>query len=122
LLGNEYNDVIFIDSTYKILSKKTIEKAKDKTCLALITAVNKNGKTSLLAAALMSKENKLNYEFLLKCYESIGFRKPLTVITDQHLGLIAAVEEQWKKSVKHHLCLFHIYRDIQKRLGKEIIN
>jgi len=100
-----------------VLSKKTIEKTKDNTCLALITSVNKNGRTSLLAAALMSKENKINYEFLLKCYESIGFRRPLTVLTDQHLGLISAIKEQWGNYVKHHLCLFHVYRDIQKRLG-----
>ena len=47
---------------------KIVEKKKENICLALITAVNKDGGTSLLAAALMSKESKLNYEFVLKSY------------------------------------------------------
>ena len=85
--------------------------------MALITAVDINGKTSLLAASLMNGEKKENYQFLLQSYESVGFRKPAVIITDQHLGLLSSIKEHWGNAVGHHLCLFHIYRDIQKRLG-----
>lgn len=99
------------------MSKKSSEKHKNNTCLALITAVDIHGKTSLLAAALMNGEKKENYEFFLQCYESVGYRRPSTIITDQHVSLLSSIKEHWGHSVKHHLCLFHIYRDIQKRLG-----
>jgi len=109
-----------IDSTYNVLSKKLLKKSvqdnKDM-CLAVITAINRMGKTTVLAVSLMSRENTDNYEFLLKSYEAIGFRRPTTVLTDQHPGLIAAIKKEWGDKVNHQLCLFHVYRDIQKYLG-----
>jgi len=111
--------VIFIDSTYGILPE-TSSQRKDNTCLAIIAGVTQYGKTSILAAALMTKEDKSNYTFLLKTYESVGFIRPQTVLTDQHVGLISAIKEIWGSTVSHHYCLFHVYRDIQQRLGNLI--
>ena len=114
-LGNNFNELIMIDSTYNIVSKRSNRK-KDNTCLALITCINKYGRTCALAAAIMTSENAYNYSFLLCAYESVGFRRPQTVLTDQHTALISSIKANWP-NVNHHLCLFHVYRDVQKRLG-----
>ena len=60
------------------------------------------------------KEDIESYKFALSCFEEF-FQAPDVVMTDQDPALISAISKNWDQT--HHLfCLFHIYRNIQKRL------
>ena len=66
------------------------------------------------------KENLESYKFAIASFESL-FGMPKTVITDQDPALKSVIESEWQ-TVHHLFCLFHIYRNIQKKVAKFLGN
>jgi len=107
-IGINFTDVIGIDATYNI--------CKEKVAFVIFTAINKFGQTIILMGSLISREDFQSYKFALESFEEF-FCIPATVITDQDPALKSAIDCQWK-GTKHIFCLFHIYRNIQKKVAK----
>lgn len=104
-----------MDSTYKI--------SEDVYSLTVFTCVNKYGLTSILAICFHSEENAQNFGFALQSYINAGFRAPTVLFTDRSTALLKAVHDEWiqKKIIKYHfLCIYHIYRNIQQYMGKDL--
>jgi len=102
-----------MDSTYKV--------SCDAYSLSVFVCVNKYGVTEILAICLHSEETCANFSFALKSYLLAGFRPPNVVFTDRAKALMKAVNDQWLKSyknMKHFLCIYHIFRNVQEYLGK----
>ena len=44
----------------------------------------------------------------------------MTIFTDWHRSYSPAIQEVFNGEVNHFLCIFHLYRNLQKRFGKII--
>jgi len=112
---NPINKVIGIDSTYKVCD--------DAYSMTVFVCVNKYGITEVfevLAICFHSEEKTENFSFSLESYTLAGFVPPAVVFTDRSKALVAAIRDVWVKSysgLKHFLCIYHIYRNIQEYIG-----
>ena len=82
----------------------------------IFTAINNLGQTIILMGSFIVKENFNAYKFVLSSFEEF-FGIPSTVMTDQDPALKLAIEDQWRDTY-HLFCLFHIYRNIQKKVAQ----
>jgi len=76
------------------------------------------GQTIILMGSFIVKEDFEAYKFSLQSFEEF-YGIPSTVMTDQEPALKKAIEYQWAEA-NHLLCLFHIFRNIQKNIAKHL--
>jgi len=68
------------------------------------------------------EEKTENFSFALESYIKAGFTDPDIVFTDRSKALMKAIHDQWLsryKHMKHFLCVYHIYRNLQTNLGSK---
>jgi hypothetical protein len=109
------NMVLLIDATYKT-------NALDMP-LVNFTSVDRNGDSFLVASALLTDEKYTSYKWLLEEFSSAtgDDLRPIVVFTDEDQALSKAVNEVWPDTV-HQLCWWHIVCNMQKNMGKTILN
>ena len=104
--------MIGIDSTYQV--------SCDSYSVSVFVCVNNYGVSEIAAICFHMEENSRNFSFALESYLLAGFKCPDIVFTDRSKALMKAVNDQWLqtyKNMKHFLCVYHIYRNIQEYLG-----
>ncbi|GJU33170.1 hypothetical protein Tco_1176759 [Tanacetum coccineum] len=87
----------------------------------LLSAVGRDGNNRIypIAWAVVSVENKENWSWFIKCLIDdlgIDFGAGLTIISDQHKGLIEAAKEIIPLA-EHRQCARHIYANFRKKFN-----
>ena len=103
-----FGDAIVFDSTYKT--------NKYDFPLVIISGVDNNYKTCVLAAALIHTETRESYIWVLsKFLEVMENRAPLSVVIDQDGAMRSAIKHVFPEAV-HRLCSWHLVRNCKERV------
>lgn len=96
-----FGDVLLFDSTYQ-LNRYSMP-------FVPFVSVNNYGQTVLLGCALIRREDRPTFEWILKAWKQACGRTPLSVMTDQDKAMKAAIEAVFPDAV-HAFCIWHIMR------------
>lgn len=77
------------------------------------TAVDNHNHNVIVGAALSTKENVINYTWMLQAFMQAHSKAPTLVLTDQCPAMKQAVETVFPNS-RHRLCLWHISSKLHK--------
>lgn len=106
-----FNSLLWIDATYKTNVFK----------MPLVNIVGRaaNGRTFYLACAFVSDEKESAYQWVLECLRESLHKNhiplPLTIFSDDAESLLAAIATIFP-STTSLLCIWHIQKNIEKRL------
>ena len=106
-LCQKYGDVMVFDSTYQT----------NTLCLPLacFVGITGNGRTVLLACALITDETTDTYDWVFgKLVDMAG--APTVIMTDQDLAIITSIEAILPATT-HKLCTWHMNKNLVKNLG-----
>jgi transposase-like protein len=84
--------------------------------LVLVTGINNNGITTLIAGCLLSDERGDSYLWCLKKLHDIHMISPKVVFTDGDHEIARAIAKVWPNAL-HFLCRFHIAQNVVKKLS-----
>ncbi|KAK9667988.1 hypothetical protein RND81_13G026600 [Saponaria officinalis] len=72
-------------------------------------------------AGLIAKENVVSFTCLFENYlKAMGGCYPITLITDQCLGIKAGVEKVFSGQTEHRCCMWHIMKKMPEKVGSTI--
>mmetsp|Transcript_25800 Transcript_25800/g.53640 ORF Transcript_25800/g.53640 Transcript_25800/m.53640 type:complete len:430 (-) Transcript_25800:2930-4219(-) len=87
-------------------------------CCCPFTVVDKNGKNIILAVGLIHGETTENHTWALRQFKiSFPDFNPAAIMTDSAPSIRAAVLEVYPEA-RHHLCSWHIYKNLYVKLKK----
>jgi hypothetical protein len=111
VLWSRFHDIILLDTTAKTNRHSMI--------LCVIILVDNHNHSRLVATAILSDETKDSFIWLFKSLlTATGGLVPRLLYTDADPAMIAAVNSSWP-TTKHHFCLFHIRKNLEKHfMGK----
>ncbi|CAG8615643.1 11637_t:CDS:2 [Gigaspora rosea] len=109
-------DVLIIDATYKT--------NRFLMPLIVICSVDQFGSTYPLAFALVCSETRDFYCWVMQQLSKVlmiltGDAQVATIITDRELALMSAISLVFPHA-KHQLCIWHIFKNIRKKIKKDI--
>ncbi|XP_074299404.1 protein FAR1-RELATED SEQUENCE 5-like [Silene latifolia] len=79
--------------------------------------VNHHGRSTLFAAALISRENTETFEWVFRQWLECMGKPPSIILTDQATAIGNAIKSVFGIDFPHRLCLWHIMRNAAKNLG-----
>ena len=98
-LYNKYNDVVIIDTTYNT--------NRFQMMLCIITVIDNNYKTRIVACAIIEDETVDTYRWILDSILNETDVSPRIVFSDSDPAIIRSIKEVFP-NVQHLLCIFHI--------------
>ena len=112
-LYNRYNDVIIVNSTYNTNRFQMI--------LCIITVVDNNYRTQIIACAIIEDETLDTYQWIFdSIFDTTGIFLRI-IFTDSDSSLIRSIKDIYPNA-HHLLCIFHIDLNLQKKLKGKLDN
>ncbi|KAK9751032.1 hypothetical protein RND81_02G237200 [Saponaria officinalis] len=85
------------------------------------TGVDNHKRCVTFAAGMIAKENAESFTWLFENYvKAMGGCYPVTIITDQCLGIKAGIEKVFGSITQHRYCLWHIMKKMPEKVGSAI--
>lgn len=109
----KYHDVIINDNT----AKTNVYNMP----LSVFVGVDNNGRTRLLAQAIISDETFETYQWILQCTLQATDHQPVVFFTDADPAMDAAVPIKFPDSYHAH-CIYHIGQNLPKNLKAKLGN
>ena len=106
-LYNKYNDIVIIDTTYNT--------NRFQMMLCIITVIDNNYKTRIVACAVIEDETVDTYRWILDSILNETDVSPRIVFSDSDPAIIRSIKEVFP-NVQHLLCIFHIDLNLRKNL------
>lgn len=109
-------EILFIDGTYKITDRGFT--------LLLILVEDSNGKTELVAACLLAREDEQSMRWFLQTFRSeneTACLKVKTVMTDKDMTERKVIREVLPDA-QLRLCAYHVLKAFSREVGKESTN
>jgi hypothetical protein len=106
-LYSKYSDVTIIDTTYNT--------NRFQMMLCIITVVDNNYKTRIVASAIIDDETLDTYRWLFGTILAETGISPGVIFTDSDPSMIQSIKEIYPDT-KHLLCIFHIDLNLRKKL------
>src|SRR2546425_88285 len=106
-LYNKYKNDVIIDTTYNINRFKMI--------LCIITRIDNNYKTRIVACAIIEDETVDTYRWILDSILNETDVSSRIVFSDSDPAIIRSIKEVFP-NVQHLLCIFHIDLNLRKKL------
>ncbi|KAK1388411.1 hypothetical protein POM88_016589 [Heracleum sosnowskyi] len=106
---NLFGDVLSVDATYRT--------NKYSMVFVPFIGIDNHGKSITFAAALLDKEDTMNFAWLFEVFLRIMGRPPKCIITDQCPAMRAVIPNIFPKSTIHRFCMWHIVRKFPSKLG-----
>ncbi|CAI2385530.1 unnamed protein product [Moneuplotes crassus] len=105
-LYEQYHDVIFMDATYKT--------NKHDMPLTVITGIDNEGRNTVLAYALLKKEDKEAYIWLMQTFlKFVEYNEPGIILTDFDPSMCHGIERTFEKTT-HLLCQWHVMNNFKR--------
>lgn len=99
----------------------TFDFNKYRMVFAPFTGVDNHKRCITFAAALIAKENAESFTWIFENFiKAMGGCYPITLITDQCLGIKAGVENVFKDKTEHRYCMWHIMKKLPDKVGSVI--
>lgn len=111
ILWIKYHDVIINDNTAKTNMYNMP--------LSLFVGIDNNGRTRLLAQAIVSDETFETYQWILQCALQATEKQPIVFFTDADPAMDAAIPLQFPNSYHAH-CIYHIAQNLPKNLKAKL--
>jgi hypothetical protein len=106
-LYSKYNDVVILDTTYNT--------NRFQMMLCIITVVDNNYKTRIVACAIIEDETLETYRWIFDTILTETGVYPRVIFTDLDPSMIRSIKEIYPDT-KHLLCIFHIDLNLRKKL------
>src|SRR5437773_10673020 len=106
-LYSQYNNVVIVDSTYNMNQFQMI--------LCVITVIDNNYKTRIVACAVIEDETLETYIWIFDNILTETGISPGVVFTDSDPSMIRSINEIYPNA-HHLLCIFHIDLNLRKKL------
>ncbi|CAI2386819.1 unnamed protein product [Moneuplotes crassus] len=105
-LYERYSDVIFMDGTYMT--------NKYKMPLVIFSSINNEGKNVIVGFAIVERETKETYQWLLQSMKVMNEGKePGVILTDFDAAMCHGIEKVFEKS-EHLLCQWHMMQNFKR--------
>jgi len=92
---------------------------KDKAALLVVIAAMRDGTKKVLAVESGYRESISSWAGVLRSLKERGFRPPLLVVADGHLGIWGALAEVWPEA-REQRCWNHKITNVLDRLPKRV--
>lgn len=112
-LYSKYNDVVIVDSTYNT--------NKFQMILCIVTVVDNNYKTRIVACAIIEDETLDTYHWIFDSIFNETGVAPRIVFSDSDPSLIRSIKDIYPDA-QHLLCIFHIDLNLRKKLKTKLGN
>ncbi|EXX66861.1 hypothetical protein RirG_119720 [Rhizophagus irregularis DAOM 197198w] len=112
-LYSKYNDVTIIDTTYNT--------NRFQMMLCIISVVDNNYKSRIIASAIIDDETLDTYRWLFDTILTETGISPGVIFTDSDPSMIRAIKEIYPNT-HHMLCIFHIDLNLRKKLKGKLGN
>jgi hypothetical protein len=112
-LYGKYNDVVILDTTYNT--------NKFQMMLCIITVVDNNYKTRIVACAIIEDETLDTYRWIFDTLLTETEVYPGVIFTDSDPSMSRAIKEIYPNT-HHLLCIFHIDLNLRKKLKGKLGN
>ena len=89
--------------------------------LSVFVGIDNNGRTRLLAQAIVGDETFETYQWILQCALKATEKQPIVLFTDADPALNAAIPLQFPNSYHAH-CIYHIGQNLPKNLKAKLGN
>ena len=99
ILWIKYHDVIINDNTAKTNMYNMP--------LSVFVRIDNNGRTRLLAQAIINNETFETYQWILQCISKAIEKQPIVFFTDANPAMDVAIPIQFPNSYHAH-CIYHI--------------
>ncbi|XP_052621944.1 protein FAR1-RELATED SEQUENCE 5-like [Lactuca sativa] len=108
---NSFGDVISLDATFSM--------NKYDMVFVPFTGIDNHKKCVTFGAGLLSKEDGVSYEWLLRDFLKAFRKQPQLVLSDQDPALKKAIDKVFPLT-HHRLCMWHITKKLPNKVQKEI--
>jgi transposase-like protein len=88
--------------------------------LLLFVTVAPDGRSVLLGFALINTESSSDIVWASEHMRSLLGHQPEVILTDEHASFPDAIDTAFGSGTRHHLCLWHLPRSVQKKLMEKI--
>jgi hypothetical protein len=112
-LYSKYNDVIIVDTTYNT--------NRFQLMLCIITIIDNNYKTRIVACAIIDDETLDTYRWIFDTMLTETGVSPGVIFTDSDPSMIRSIKEIYPNT-HHMLCIFHIDLNLRKKLKTKLGN
>ena len=112
-LYSKYNDVVIVDSTYNTNRFQMI--------LCIITVVDNNYRTRIVACAIIEDETLDTYRWIFDSILNETGVSPRIVFTNSDPSMIRSIKDIYPNA-QHLLCIFHIDLNLRKKLKGKLGN
>ncbi|KAK9671430.1 hypothetical protein RND81_12G029800 [Saponaria officinalis] len=93
----------------------------DRMVFTPFTGVDNHKRCVSFAAGMIAKENTESFTWLFENYvKAMGGCYPITIITDQCLGIKAGIEKVFGSITQHSYCMWHIMKKMPEKVGSAI--
>lgn len=106
-LYSQYHDVVIVDTTYNT--------NRFQMMLCIITVVDNNYKTRIVACAIIEDETLDTYQWIFDTILTETGVYPGVIFTDADPSMIRSIKEIYPNT-QHLLCIFHIDLNLRKKL------
>nr|KAJ0187130.1 hypothetical protein LSAT_V11C900472830 [Lactuca sativa] len=103
---NSFGDVISLDATFKM--------NKYDMVFVPFTGIDNHKKCVTFGAGLLSKEDGVSYEWLLRAFMKAFRKQPQLVLSDQDPALKKAIDKVFPLA-HHRLCMWHITKKLPNK-------
>ncbi len=83
--------------------------------LGLLSSVDSNGRTQVLAASFIESENTESFNWVFEQFKITFGAAPKVVYTDSDKAMEAAISQTWQEST-HLLCTFHLWKNFYEHI------
>nr|KAJ0209413.1 hypothetical protein LSAT_V11C400201630 [Lactuca sativa] len=108
---NSFGDVVSLDATFSM--------NKYDMVFLPFTGIDNHKKCVTFGAGLLSKEDGVSYEWLLRAFLKAFRKQPQLVLSDQDPTLKKAIDKVFPLA-HHRLCMWHITKKLPNKVQKEI--
>jgi len=112
-LYSKFNDVLIVDPTYNT--------NRFQMMLCIITVVDNNYKTRIVAYAIIEDETLDTYRWIFNTILTETGISPRIIFTDSDPSMIRSIKDIYPNT-RHLLCIFHIDLNLQKKLKGKLGN
>ena len=83
--------------------------------LGIISTIDCEGKTRILAISLSKKQDIPTFLWVFKKFKEAFVSSPTVIFTDSDASMIASIREVFPSSI-HLLCIFHIWKNFYQHI------
>src|ERR1051325_595033 len=112
-LYNQYNNIVLVDSTYNTNQFQMI--------LCVVTVVDNNYRTRIVACAIIEDETLDTYRWIFDSILNETGVSPRIVFTNSDPSMIRSIKDIYPNA-QHLLCIFHIDLNLRKKLKGKLGN